>query len=279
MSVMAQNPIIRHQFTADPTARIFNNKVYVYGSHDIVPPEGQRRDWFSMADYHVFSSQNLTEWTDHGVIVRQEDVPWGKPDGYSMWAPDCVQKNGKYYFYFPDAPRDGRGFAIGVATADSPEGPFRLEPEAIKGVSGIDPCVLIDDDGQAYIYWSGMGIRGCKLKDNMLELDGELKEMKMPKREGMPDMPSIMVGGARRFQGGSLRLQAWRLVLSQLPLGARLEGERCQPHRDAGLRHVEVAAGSLGFQGHHHGRARQHLLDKSPQPDRVSGAVVSVLPP
>ena len=195
MSGKAQNPIIRHQFLADPTARVFNNKVYLYGSHDIVPPEGQRSDWFSMADYHVFSSQNLTEWTDHGVIVRQEDVPWGKPDGYSMWAPDCVQKNGKYYFYFPDAPREGRGFAIGVATADRPEGPFRLEPEPIKGVSGIDPCVLVDDDGQAYIYWSGMGIRGGKLKDNMLELDGELKEMKMPKREGMPDMPSIMVGG------------------------------------------------------------------------------------
>ena len=167
----AQNPVIRDQFTADPTARVFNNKVYLYPSHDIVPPAGQRADWFCMADYHVFSSENLTEWTDHGVIVTQAKVPWGKPDGYSMWAPDCVMKDGKYYFYFPNGPRDGRGFAIGVATADRPEGPFTLEQEPIRGVSGIDPCVLVDNDGQAYIYWSGMGIRGAKLKPNMKELE------------------------------------------------------------------------------------------------------------
>ena len=61
-----------------------------------------------MADYHVFSSENLTDWTDHGMILSQENVPWGKPDAYSMWAPDCVYKNGKYYFYFPNAPKNGR---------------------------------------------------------------------------------------------------------------------------------------------------------------------------
>ena len=182
LTAAAQNPIIRDQFTADPTARVFNNKVYLYPSHDIVPPEGQRQDWFCMADYHVFSSEDLTEWTDHGVIVSQERVPWGKPDGFSMWAPDCVYKNGKYYFYFPNGPREGRGFAIGVATADSPEGPFTLEQQPIKGVIGIDPCVLVDNDGQAYIYWSGMGIRGAKLQENMKEVDGERQEMK-----GLPD--------------------------------------------------------------------------------------------
>ena len=147
----AQNPVIRGLYTADPTARVFNNKVYVYPSHDIVPPEGQRQDWFCMADYHVFSSENLTDWTDHVVIVSQEQVPWGNPTGYSMWAPDCVYKEGKYYFYFPNAPKGGRGFAVGVATANSPEGPFTCEPQPIKGISGIDPCVLVDDDGQAYI--------------------------------------------------------------------------------------------------------------------------------
>ena len=193
--ITAQNPIIRDQFTADPTARVFDGRMYLYPSHDIPAPEGARQDWFCMADYHVFSSDNLTEWQDHGVIVTQNAVPWGKPDAYSMWAPDCVRKNGKYYFYFPNAPKEGRGFAIGVATAESPTGPFTCEPEPIKGVSGIDPCVLIDDDGSAYIYWSGMGIRGAKLKDNMLELDGELQEVKMPRREGMPEMPPMKVGG------------------------------------------------------------------------------------
>ena len=180
VGLQAQNPIIRDQFAADPTARVFNNRVYVYPSHDIPAPEGQRQDWFCMADYHVFSSDNLTDWTDHGVIVSQERVPWGKPDGFSMWAPDCVEKNGRYYFYFPDAPRSGRGFAIGVATADSPTGPFRLEEEPIRGVTGIDPCVLLDDDGKAYIYWSGMGIRGALLKDNMTELADELQTVTLP---------------------------------------------------------------------------------------------------
>ena len=195
LAVSAQNPVIRDQFAADPTARVFNNKVYVYPSHDIPAPEGQRQDWFCMADYHVFSSENLTVWTDHGMILSQEQVPWGKTDAYSMWAPDCVYKNGKYYFYFPNAPKDGRGFAVGVAIANHPEGPFTCVQEPIMGISGIDPCVLIDDDGSAYIYWSGMGIRGARLKENMLELDGELQEVKIPKRDGMPEMPPMKMGG------------------------------------------------------------------------------------
>ena len=164
----AQNPVIRDQFAADPTARVFNNKVYLYPSHDIFPPEGQRQDWFCMEDYHVFSSENLTDWTDHGVIITQNKVPWVKPDSYSMWAPDCIERNGKYYFYFPSVPNDGRGFGIGVAIADSPEGPFIPEPENIKGISGIDPCVLQASDGNAYIFW-GAG-RCAKLKPNMKEL-------------------------------------------------------------------------------------------------------------
>ena len=195
LALAAQNPVVRDQFTADPTARVFNNKVYLFPSHDITPPEGQRQNWFCMADYHVFSSENLTDWTDHGMIISQQTVPWGNPTGYSMWAPDCVFKDGRYYFFFPNAPKEGRGFAIGVATADRPEGPYTCEPEPIKGVSGIDPCVLVDNDGQAYIYWSGMGIRGAKLKSNMKELDGELQEIKMPRREGMPEMPPMKVGG------------------------------------------------------------------------------------
>ena len=71
---MAQNPVIRDQFSADPTARVFNNRVYLYPSHDIMPPADQRQDWFCMEDYHVFSSDNLTDWTDHGVIVTQNKV-------------------------------------------------------------------------------------------------------------------------------------------------------------------------------------------------------------
>jgi hypothetical protein len=182
-AALAQNPVIRDQYTADPTARVFNNKVYLYPSHDIMPPAAQQRQgWFSMEDYHVFSSENLTDWTDHGVILNQENVPWGRSDGYAMWAPDCVEKDGKYYFYFPDAPKSGRGFAVGVAVADSPEGPFIPEAEPIPGVMGIDPCVLLDDDGRQYIYWAGGPMRGASLSSNMKELDGPVTQM-----EGLPE--------------------------------------------------------------------------------------------
>ncbi len=182
---LAQNPVIRDQFSADPTARVFNNKVYLYPSHDIMPPAGQRQDWFCMEDYHVFSSENLTDWTDHGVIVTQNKVPWVRPNSYAMWAPDCVYRNGKYYFYFPSAPAEGKGFGfgVGVAIADNPEGPFVPEPEPIKGINGIDPCVLQASDGNAYIFW-GAG-RCAKLKPNMKELadDTPTEKVKFGERE------------------------------------------------------------------------------------------------
>mgnify|MGYP002856810037 CR=1 FL=1 len=172
LAAIAQNPIIHNQFCADPTARVFNGRLYLYPSHDINPPQplpqGVREDWFCMEDYHVFSSDNLVDWTDHGVILNQKDVPWGNPGAYSMWAPDCVERNGKYYFYYPDAPKEGRGFAIGVAIADKPEGPFTPVASNIEGVNGIDPCVLLASDGNAYLFW-GPGLC-AKLKDNMTEI-------------------------------------------------------------------------------------------------------------
>lgn len=173
MGVQAQNPIITGQFTADPTARVFEGKLYLYPSHDIPSPVERLKEWFCMADYHVFSSENLVDWTDHGMILSQENVPWVDSESYSMWAPDCVYKDGKYYFYFPASPKGKKGFNVGVAIADKPYGPFKPLPEPIKGVGGIDPCVLLDTDGQAYLYWSGRGLNVAKLKDNMTELASE----------------------------------------------------------------------------------------------------------
>lgn len=194
--LQAQNPFIRDQFTADPTARVFGNKVYVFPSHDILAAEGKGRvGWFCMEDYHVFSSENLTDWTDHGVIVTQNKVPWVRPDSYSMWAPDCIERNGKYYFYFPTAAKDtvayGRGFTIGVAVADKPEGPYIPQETPIKGVRGIDPNVFIDKDGQAYLYWSAGNIYGAKLKPNMLELDSEVKILGELPAKGLKEGPFV----------------------------------------------------------------------------------------
>ncbi|MBR3013265.1 MAG: family 43 glycosylhydrolase [Bacteroidales bacterium] len=175
----AQNPIIKDAFTADPSAHVFEGRVYVYPSHDIpAPADYARKDWFCMADYHVYSSDNLVDWVDHGVIVDQDHVPWVNAAGYSMWAPDCNYKNGKYYFYFPapQKPQPGQRFAgngIGVAISDTPYGPFECEETPIQGIGGIDPCIFVDDDGTPYLAWSGMGLQVARLKDNMLELDSE----------------------------------------------------------------------------------------------------------
>jgi len=195
----SQNPIIRNQFSADPTARVFNGKVYVFPSHDIPTPKDRkqlRKDWFCMADYHVFSSENLTDWNDHGIIVSQNKVKWVDSTSYSMWAPDCIERNGKYYFYFPAnknvADANGRkGFGIGVAIADKPGGPYIPLPEPIKGVNGIDPNVFIDKDGQAYLYWAMGNIVAAKLKDNMTELASEPQIIANLPQKGLKEGPFV----------------------------------------------------------------------------------------
>jgi len=189
----AQNPIIRDQSSADPSARVFEGRVYVYPSHDILAGEGRGRvGWFCMEDYHVFSSEILTGWKDHGVIVSQEKVPWVSSTSYNMRAPDCIYRNGKYFFYFPDLAKDatyGRGFSIGAAVSDKPSGPFTPQREPIKSVHGIDPNPFIDKDGQAYLYWSARNIYMAKLKENMLELVSEPKVIDNLPEKGLKEGP------------------------------------------------------------------------------------------
>ena len=180
---VAQNPLIKDHFNADPSALVVGDRVYVFPSHDIPAPwDYARKDWFCMADYHVYSSDNLIDWVDHGMILDQKEVPWGNPTAYSMWAPCCIEKDGKYYFYFPNSSKSG-GFAVGVAIADHPEGPYEVVPEPIEGIGGIDPCVLKASDGNHYIFW-GAG-RCAKLADNMIELaeDNPVETMKWGNRE------------------------------------------------------------------------------------------------
>jgi len=195
-NILAQNPIITNQYTADPSARVFGDRVYLYPSHDIPHAPGKgRANWFVMEDYHVFSSANLTDWKDHGVIVTQNKVPWVKPESYNMWAPDCIERNGKYYFYFPATPKDTtatKGFTVGVAVADKPEGPFLPQEKSIAGVKGIDPNVFIDKDGQAYLYWSQGNIFGAKLKENMLELASDPVILQELPTKGLKEGPYML---------------------------------------------------------------------------------------
>ena len=199
----AQNPIIRDQFTADPSARVFEGRVYIYPSHDILAREGQGRvGWFCMEDYHVFSSANLTDWTDHGIIVSQDRVPWVNSKSYAFWAPDCIYRNGKYYFYFPAPAKDtsyGRGFFIGVATAEKPYGPFTPQPEPMKNVRGIDPNPFIDKDGQAYLYWAAGKIFVAKLKESMLELASDPQEIQGLPEKGLKEGPYLFKRNAKYY--------------------------------------------------------------------------------
>jgi hypothetical protein len=158
------NPIIRHMRTADPSARVWNDgKVWLYASHD----QDLATDYDTMDGYHVFSSSNLRDWTDHGEVLHSRDVSWGISGGGFMWAPDCVFYKGVYYFYYPHKDKN-EDWRIGVAWSQQPQGPFTDIGNYIEGTGGIDPCVFIDDDGQAYLYFGHKTV--AKLKDNMIEL-------------------------------------------------------------------------------------------------------------
>ncbi len=148
-------PIITHIYTADPSAHVFNGKIYIYPSHDVDAGEAfdDLGSHFAMEDYHVFSMDSPeSEAKDHGVALHVNDVPWAEKQ---MWAPDANEKNGTYYLFFPAKDYDGI-FRIGVAVSNSPVGPFTAQPEAIKKSFSIDPAVFKDNDGSYYMYFGGL---------------------------------------------------------------------------------------------------------------------------
>ena len=215
-------PLVKHLYTADPSAHVFNGKIYIYPSHDVDAkiPFDDLGSHFAMEDYHVFSMDNPTAAaTDHGIALHVKDVPWAEKQ---LWAPDAAYKNGKYYLYFPAKRADGI-FQIGVAVSNSPEGPFSPEQEAIKNSYSIDPAVFIDDDGSAYMYFGGLwggqlqsyrdniynhqhqeplpsepalGPRVAMLTDDMLQFAGTVKEIVITDENGAP----LLAGdNSRRF--------------------------------------------------------------------------------
>jgi hypothetical protein len=148
-------PLITHLYTADPSAHVFDGRIYLYPSHDIDAGVTDRTDGnhYAMRDYHVFSMDRVgAPVTDHGVAFALEDVPWASRQ---LWAPDVARANGRHYFYFPARDREGV-FRIGVATGASPAGPFKPEPAPIDGAFSIDPAVYADEDGAFYLYFGGI---------------------------------------------------------------------------------------------------------------------------
>lgn len=148
-------PLVSHIYTADPSAHVFNNKIYIYPSHDIEAnvPEDDEGAHFNMRDYHILSMDNIGgKVTDHGVALDLKDIPWA---GRQLWAPDAAYKNGTYYLYFPVKDKQDV-FRMGVATSKSPTGPFKAEPKPIPGSYSIDPAVFTDTDGKSYMYFGGI---------------------------------------------------------------------------------------------------------------------------
>ncbi len=208
-------PLISEIYTADPSAHVFNGKIYIYPSHDIEAgtPENDNGDHFDMRDYHILSMDSIgSKVTDHGVALSVKDIPWA---GRQLWAPDVAFKNGIYYLYFPVKDKSDV-FRIGVATSKSPVGPFKAEAQPIKGSYSIDPAIFTDTDGSSYMYFGGiwggqlqrwdngkyipngsktdsqkedepaLSAKVAKLGKDMLSFDGEVKDVVILDKEGKP---------------------------------------------------------------------------------------------
>lgn len=161
---LAENPLPFKINTADPSAKVWDGKLWLYPSHDSEAMTSYR----GMQDWHVFSLEDGGQWTDHGIALSLDrlnnESGW---DVYYAWAPDCERKNGTYYFYFPVKSNKDKKWYIGAATSTSPQGPF-VDPVKIVSDWSIDPDVLVDDDGRAYLY--------CQ--DKMAELNDDMVSVK-----------------------------------------------------------------------------------------------------
>lgn len=171
-SLLADNPIVQTMFTTDPAPMVDGNTIYVYTGHD-----EDNADFFWMNEWRVFSSKDMVNWTDLGVPLSLASFDWADD---RAWAPQTVKRNGKYYMYVPVHSKLSNTMSIGVTVADSPAGPFK---DAIGGPLAdgswdyIDPTVLIDDDGRAYIYWGNPNIYFAELNPDMISLKTPVRKI------------------------------------------------------------------------------------------------------
>lgn len=169
LAAAAINPVVQTNFTTDPAPMVHNDTLYVYTGHD---EDGA--DFFWMQEWRVYSTTDMVNWTDHGSPLAIEDFEWADD---RAWAPQCIERDGKFYFYVPLHSKLTNAMAIGVAVGDTPVGPFRDaigRPLVDGSWDYIDPTVFIDDDGQAYLYWGNPEIYYVKLNKDMVSFDGEV---------------------------------------------------------------------------------------------------------
>ena len=190
LSVNAQNPIVQTAYTADPAPLVYNDKLYLYTSHD-----EDDSTWFTMNDWKLYSTDDMVNWTEHPTPLSFKTFEWARGDA---WAAQCIERDGKFYMYVPVSDRKGES-AIGVAVADSPYGPFYdpLGTPLVQADFGnIDPTVFIDDDGQAYLYWGNPNCFYVKLNKDMISYEGEIHAVPMKpesfgRREGNPKRATL----------------------------------------------------------------------------------------
>jgi beta-xylosidase len=184
-SSISGNPVIRGKFTTDPAAIVYHDTVFLYTGHDEAPPDVQK---YVMHDWLCYSSADMVSWTEHSVPLRVSDFKWAE-DG--AWASQVAERDGKFYWYVAVKHKTIPGCAIGVAVSDRPDGPFHDArgsalitnnmTQIIKSdIDDIDPTILIDDDGQAYIFWGNAMCYYARLKKNMIELDGPIHVVTLP---------------------------------------------------------------------------------------------------
>lgn len=194
-------PLVTEIYTADPSAHVFNGKVYIYPSHDIDAgtPENDNGDHFDMRDYHIFSMDSIKgKVTDHGVALSVKDIPWA---GRQLWAPDAAFKNGTYYLYFPVKDKKDV-FRIGVALSKSPSGPFKPEAKPIEGSYSIDPAVFTDDDGVSYMYFGGIwGGQLQRWKDGKYDANGSKTDSQKEDEPALPAKVARMSADMLGFEG------------------------------------------------------------------------------
>ena len=194
-----RKPLVRHMYTADPSAHVFNDKIYIYPSHDI-PHGGEDNDngdEYQMRDYHILSMDSLdSECIDNGLALSDGDVPWVSSQ---LWAPDAAYVNGKYYLVFPARDKDGN-FRLGVASSDSPTGPFDPEENYIEGSYSIDPAVLVDDDGKVIVYYGGLwGGQLEKWKSGKFDPDAPFSPEPDPEADALGPMCAVMSDDMKSF--------------------------------------------------------------------------------
>lgn len=173
-SVNSQNPIVQTKYTADPAPMVWNDRLYLYTSHD---EDGST--WFTMNNWNLYSTNDMVNWTDHGAVLSYTDFEWASGDA---WAPQCIERDGKFFMYVPMISKLNNRPAIGVAVGDSPMGPF-YDPIGAPLVQtewgDIDPAVFIDDDGQAYLYWGNPNLYYVKLNEDMISYEGDVVRVPM----------------------------------------------------------------------------------------------------